>query len=84
MHQARESMHAIAAVPLRSLTMSGPVGETGCVFMRWKEKFLVPDHRVKDINGASFAGEHHNSLSLPPYSNPFLYRILLRLRRVQP
>jgi hypothetical protein len=30
--------------------------ERGCVFMRWKEKFLVPDHRVKDINGASFAG----------------------------
>ena len=28
----------------------------GAVFMRWKEKFLVPDHRVQDINGASFAG----------------------------
>jgi len=28
----------------------------GVVFMRWKERFLVPDHRVKDINGASFAG----------------------------
>ena len=28
-----------------------------CVFMRWKERFLVPDHRVRDINGASFAGE---------------------------
>ena len=28
----------------------------GCVFMRWKERFLVPDHKVKDINGASFAG----------------------------
>jgi hypothetical protein len=24
--------------------------------MRWKERFLVPDHRVRDINGASFAG----------------------------
>lgn len=26
------------------------------IFMRWKERFLVPDHRVRDINGASFAG----------------------------
>ena len=31
--------------------------DRGAVFMRWKEKFLVPDHRVQDINGASFAGE---------------------------
>lgn len=28
------------------------------VFMRWKERFLVPDHRVQDISGASFAGEN--------------------------
>lgn len=26
------------------------------LFMRWKEQFLVPDHRVQNINGASFAG----------------------------
>ncbi|KAG6860625.1 hypothetical protein C0995_009274 [Termitomyces sp. Mi166 len=25
------------------------------VFMRWKERFLVPNHRVSEINGASFA-----------------------------
>lgn len=31
--------------------------DRGAVFMRWKERFLVPDHRVQDINGASFAGE---------------------------
>jgi len=30
--------------------------DRGAVFMRWKERFLVPDHRVQDINGASFAG----------------------------
>lgn len=30
--------------------------ERGAVFMRWKERFLVPDHRVHDISGASFAG----------------------------
>jgi hypothetical protein len=27
------------------------------MFLRIKERFLVPDHRVKDISGASFAGE---------------------------
>lgn len=32
------------------------VGGRSAVFMRWKERFLVPDHRVKDISGASFAG----------------------------
>ncbi|KAL8645817.1 MAG: hypothetical protein Q9210_006499, partial [Variospora velana] len=26
------------------------------VFMRWKESFLVPDHRVREISGASFEG----------------------------
>ncbi|EDV28268.1 uncharacterized protein TRIADDRAFT_53720 [Trichoplax adhaerens] len=31
----------------------------GCVFMRWKEHFLVPDHTVRDINGASFAGFYY-------------------------
>lgn len=25
--------------------------------MRWKEKFLVPNHLVQDISGASFAGQ---------------------------
>lgn len=29
------------------------------VFMRWKEHFLVPDHKIKDINGASFAGFYY-------------------------
>jgi len=27
--------------------------------MRWKEHFLVPDHTIKDINGASFAGFYY-------------------------
>lgn len=26
------------------------------IFMRWKEHFLVPDHRVRTITGASFEG----------------------------
>ncbi|KAI9256532.1 vacuolar import and degradation protein-domain-containing protein [Phascolomyces articulosus] len=29
------------------------------VYMRWKEHFLVPDHRVSNIDGASFAGFYY-------------------------
>ena len=29
------------------------------VFMRWKEGFLVPDHRVREISGASFEGFYY-------------------------
>ncbi|XP_071948949.1 glucose-induced degradation protein 4 homolog [Antedon mediterranea] len=29
------------------------------IYMRWKEHFLVPDHRIRDINGASFAGFYY-------------------------
>ncbi|KAH9904067.1 vacuolar import and degradation protein-domain-containing protein [Xylariomycetidae sp. FL2044] len=29
------------------------------IFMRWKEHFLVPDHRVTTINGASFEGFYY-------------------------
>jgi hypothetical protein len=29
------------------------------IFMRWKEKFLVPDHRVRTLNGASFEGFYY-------------------------
>ncbi|KDN48892.1 hypothetical protein K437DRAFT_222453 [Tilletiaria anomala UBC 951] len=36
------------------------------VFMRWKERFLVPDHRVRerDINGASYAGFYYVCVEL--------------------
>lgn len=34
--------------------------------MRWKERFLVPDHRVNHINGASFAGFYYIYLALDP------------------
>jgi hypothetical protein len=27
--------------------------------MRWKERFLVPDHRVNNVDGASFAGFYY-------------------------
>ncbi|EPE36678.1 hypothetical protein GLAREA_08841 [Glarea lozoyensis ATCC 20868] len=29
------------------------------IFMRWKEQFLVPDHRVRTITGASFDGFYY-------------------------
>ncbi|KAF9438259.1 GID complex subunit 4, VID24 [Entomortierella beljakovae] len=29
------------------------------IFMRWKEHFLVPDHRIEGIAGASFAGFYY-------------------------
>lgn len=29
------------------------------LFMRWKEYFLVPDHRVRSISGASFEGFYY-------------------------
>ncbi|KAK3091250.1 hypothetical protein FSP39_018267 [Pinctada imbricata] len=32
---------------------------TDFVFMRWKEHFLVPDHTIRNINGASFAGFYY-------------------------
>ncbi|KAI5121655.1 hypothetical protein M0805_002731 [Coniferiporia weirii] len=38
------------------------------VFMRWKERFLVPDHRVQDISGASFAGFYYVCVDFDPQS----------------
>lgn len=32
---------------------------TDYVYMRWKEHFLVPDHTIKNIIGASFAGFYY-------------------------
>jgi glucose-induced degradation protein 4 len=49
------------------LTMDG---YPGAVFMRWKERFLVPDHRVQDINGASFAGNSPSTLYRSYLLNP--------------
>ncbi|KAK7467252.1 hypothetical protein VKT23_004309 [Stygiomarasmius scandens] len=46
------------------LTMSDR--DRGAVFMRWKERFLVPDHRVQDINGASFAGFYYVCVDFNP------------------
>ncbi|KAJ4487830.1 vacuolar import and degradation protein-domain-containing protein [Lentinula aciculospora] len=40
----------------------------GAIFMRWKERFLVPDHRVQDICGASFAGFYYVCVDFNPAS----------------
>lgn len=29
------------------------------IFMRWKEYFLVPDHHVENVSGASYAGFYY-------------------------
>lgn len=29
------------------------------IYMRWKESFLVPDHTIRDIHGASYAGFYY-------------------------
>jgi len=50
------------------LTMSDR--DRGAVFMRWKERFLVPDHRVQDISGASFAGFYYVCVDFNPPPAP--------------
>jgi len=59
--------------------------ERPVTFMRWKERFLVPDHKTKEINGASFAGFYYVAITEPtgrgpatmtgfyfhPYSEPY-------------
>ena len=37
----------------------GDVANQPYIFMRWKEQFLVPDHRVKNLTGASFEGFYY-------------------------
>jgi glucose-induced degradation protein 4 len=45
-----------------------------CVFMRWKEHFLVPDHKIKTIAGASFAGFYYICLNtVTGVANGFYY-----------
>ncbi|EAL17811.1 hypothetical protein CNBL0730 [Cryptococcus deneoformans B-3501A] len=40
--------------------------ERDFVFLRIKEQFLVPDHKVKDISGASFAGFYYIMVDMAP------------------
>ncbi|KAH8102007.1 vacuolar import and degradation protein-domain-containing protein [Phellopilus nigrolimitatus] len=57
-HWARFPAFAALRPELREPRLTLPANTARpAVFMRWKERFLVPDHRVQDISGASFAGE---------------------------
>ncbi|KAI6026054.1 hypothetical protein EDC04DRAFT_2869272 [Pisolithus marmoratus] len=40
------------------------------LFMQWKERFLVPDHKVNDINGVDFADSSVQSTSLGSPNGP--------------
>ncbi len=35
------------------------------IFMRWKEHFLVPDHRIESVHGASYAGFYYIAYDVP-------------------
>ena len=39
------------------------------IYMRWKEEFLLPDSRIKQITGASFEGFYYIVLNIGGYSN---------------
>ncbi|PWN45414.1 hypothetical protein IE81DRAFT_333295 [Ceraceosorus guamensis] len=68
--EANDMTHWARFSPFRSLR--NKLDKTGLfdhmtkpyVFMRWKERFLVPDHRVRDIHGASFAGFYYVCVEL--------------------
>lgn len=50
--------------PFQKQARKGPVfipdlDQRDYIFMRWKEHFLVPDHRVRTITGASFEGFYY-------------------------
>ncbi|PHH92071.1 hypothetical protein CDD83_9097 [Cordyceps sp. RAO-2017] len=50
--------------PFQKHVRKGPVlisdvAQRENIFMRWKEHFLVPDHRVRTITGASFEGFYY-------------------------
>ena len=47
------------AAELLSAVHLGDVAQQEHIFMRWKERFLVPDHRVRSIVGASFEGFYY-------------------------
>ncbi|CAE7207872.1 unnamed protein product [Rhizoctonia solani] len=53
---------------IRQKTLS----ERGFVFMRWKERFLVPEHQVRGIRGASYDGFYYVCVQLnsPADSSP--------------
>ena len=53
------STPAPIARPAATSLYPGPPHQHPHLFMRWKESFLVPDHRVRTITGASFEGFYY-------------------------
>jgi hypothetical protein len=43
----------------------GSLALDDAIFMRWKEQFLVPDHTVTSIRGASYAGFYYLCCLIP-------------------
>lgn len=58
--QARRSGGGLLSV-LHTGTLGNneDIAQNEHIFMRWKEHFLVPDHRVRTITGASFEGFYY-------------------------
>ncbi|KAJ7741548.1 vacuolar import and degradation protein-domain-containing protein [Mycena maculata] len=65
-HWARFPAYRHVKHELKKPHLTMPDRDRGAVFMRWKERFLVPDHRVQDINGASFAGFYYVCVDFNP------------------
>ncbi|CAH8490490.1 unnamed protein product [Dicrocoelium dendriticum] len=38
------------------------LGKSDTIYMRWKEKFLLPDPKIKEVDGASYAGFYYIGL----------------------
>ncbi|KAK0655375.1 vacuolar import and degradation protein-domain-containing protein [Cercophora newfieldiana] len=53
------AFHAFKKLALKGEHAKIDFSQKDCLFMRWKEQFLVPDHRVREIDGASMAGFYY-------------------------
>lgn len=71
-HQVRGQLRrpGLTMNEMERVKPGGDLRERGYVFMRWKERFLVPDHKVRDISGASFAGFYYLQLELEDVRPP--------------
>jgi len=66
------------------------VAQRKTIFMRWKEHFLVPDHRIKALSGASFEGFYYicfnqlegkvSGIYFHAKSEKYVYRMVIILR----
>lgn len=54
----------------RLASIQNGVADNQFVYMRWKEEFLLPDSRVKQINGASFEGFYYIVLNMGGFETP--------------